>query len=303
MEDILRVFSELDLLPTVLLSIILNYIKEIFYDIKPFQILENFTSGEPLGIISDGQRLYLCDRIYSNYTSILCFNLEGHLEIKSSLRFYQPSDIDFYQNYLYIIDRKCVSICNLQFLLISSFPIPHSRWGWNHIKLDNSNDIEELMYITIDGLHQVYVYTGDGQVKKTIGNRGSKQGEYSSPSAIVIHNDMIYICDSWNQRIQTLLKKDYAFWREWGGEGTGNGQFICPFSICYWLDILYVGDIYSIQLFTEEGTFLQRIGGETRGHGEEQFDCAWGICVVKDRLYISDRHNQRVKIFSSITAK
>jgi len=58
-----------------------------------------------------------------------------------------------------------------------------------------------------------------------------------------------------------------------------------------------VGDNYSVQLFTCEGHFLQRIGGTWSAKSEGLFNKVRGLCVVKNRLYVSDLRNDRIQVF------
>jgi len=267
---------------------------KVKYDLKPLQVWKLPTDSLPMGIISDGQLLYLCDNS-SKFSCLRVYNLEGQIvERKSPLLFF-PSDIDLYQNCLYIIDKNNVSIFNLQFQLLSSFPIPSTQiFAWNHLKVDDN-----FIYVTIYSQHQVFIYTRDGKIKNTIGStsESSKVGEFNKPFGLTLDKNTLYICDYLNHRIQTFSKDDYSFCKQWGSRGRDNGQFIFPYSISYWEGILYVGDDCSVQLFTFEGTFLQRIGGKKEGKDAGQFDRAWGICVVGDRLYVSDYVNERVQVF------
>jgi len=103
-------------------------------------------------------------------------------------------------------------------------------------------------------------------------------------------------CDYGNDRIQALSKNNYVYIRHWGKKGLGDGQFSCPYSIFYDEKILYVGDNKSVQLFTCEGKFLQKIGSK-QSKEMGQFKCAWGICVIEEQLYVSDYSNGRIQVF------
>jgi len=54
----------------------------------------------------------------------------------------------------------------------------------------------------------------------------------------------------------------------------------------------------SVQLFSFDTKFLQRLGDKEEGEGIGQFRSADGICVVQDRLYVSDFKNSRIQVFS-----
>ncbi|XP_019862663.1 PREDICTED: E3 ubiquitin-protein ligase TRIM71-like, partial [Amphimedon queenslandica] len=55
-----------------------------------------------------------------------------------------------------------------------------------------------------------------------------------------------------------------------------------------------------IQVFSEDGTAVRRIG--SKGNGNGQFGRPWGLLLVGDRLYVSDDTLHRVQYFSATTA-
>jgi len=206
----------------------------------------------------------------------------------------RPSGIVFYDNNLYIIDQKNVSIFDLQFQLLSSFPVPESSAGFNNLKVD-----ADLIYITIHAIHLVFIYTKDGKLKHTIGSSigGSKMGEFHIPYGLTVDTNTLYVCDFNNNRIQTFSKVDYSFCKQWGNKGTDKGQFNGPYSISYYQDILYIGDDYCLQLFTCDGICLQRIGGDRKETDKGYFNEVGGTCVVGDQLFVSDFG--RVQVFNN----
>jgi len=168
------------------------------------------------------------------------------------------------------------------------------QYNFHHLKVS-----DDLIYVTLNDHHQIFVYSSNGKVNNTIGSTtsSSKIGEFNYPRGITIVKKILYICDGYNHRVQALLKNDYSFVRQWGRKGTNNGEFKYPDAITYSEDIIYIGDECSIQLFTCEGNFVERIGGRDSGSEEGQFSCIWVIIVLKDRLYASDSSNKRIQIF------
>jgi len=195
---------------------------------------------------------------------------------------------------MFIIDQKQISTFTFQFQRTSVWPI--QQGDHSHLKIDNSL---KLIYVTLFGQHQIMVYTKDGKLQKNIGSidSSSKLGEFNHPRGLTIYKNVLYVCDGGNHRIQALSKENYSYLNGWGNKGTKNSQFSWPYSIGCYDDLLYVGDDYSVQIFTCQGTFLQRIGGNDFGTDKGQFKFAWGLCVVKDQLYVSDVKNRRIQIF------
>uniref|UniRef100_A0A1X7TM88 RING-type domain-containing protein n=1 Tax=Amphimedon queenslandica TaxID=400682 RepID=A0A1X7TM88_AMPQE len=56
-----------------------------------------------------------------------------------------------------------------------------------------------------------------------------------------------------------------------------------------------------VQVFSEDGTALRKIG--SKGNGNGQFQCAWGLLLVGDRLYVSDLNLHCVQYFSATTGQ
>ena len=56
-----------------------------------------------------------------------------------------------------------------------------------------------------------------------------------------------------------------------------------------------------VQVFSEDGTPVRRIGSKGNGNGEFQYP--WGLLLVGDRLYVSDNNLHRVQYFSATTGQ
>ena len=56
-----------------------------------------------------------------------------------------------------------------------------------------------------------------------------------------------------------------------------------------------------IQVFSEDGTPVRRIGSKGNGNGEFQYP--WGLLLLGDRLYVSDINLNRVQYFSATTGQ
>jgi hypothetical protein len=67
------------------------------------------------------------------------------------------------------------------------------------------------------GPHCVYVYDLVGNLKRRWGQKGSRPGEFSNPSAIVCLNDHVFVADTGNNRIQTF---------------TSIGEYVSDVSYC-----------------------------------------------------------------------
>eukprot|EP00731_Ephydatia_muelleri_P036512 Em0268g4a len=108
----------------------------------------------------------------------------------------------------------------------------------------------------------IYVFDQTGQLKNTIGSRGSGDGQFSHPSGISIKGDVLYVADTNNQRVQKLTSSG-KFLHKFDGKGSGNHSFESPFGLA--LDPqgnIHVAAFRSntIKVFTKEGVYVRRIG-------------------------------------------
>src|SRR5262249_48491990 len=72
------------------------------------------------------------------------------------------------------------------------------------------------MSIEVDTLHHQVIING-----KPSGKLGSGPGEFHYPSNAVVLDHHVYVCDSWNHRVQVFALPDYRFAFEFG-------DFFCP---------------------------------------------------------------------------
>jgi len=159
------------------------------------------------------------------------------------------------------------------------------------------------LFISVNGLHQIFIYTLNGLLIKKYGTESSGTGplQFNNPLGLAVDGKSLYVCDSYNHRIQ-VLKLSGAYSHQWGSQGTLDGQFQFPCSITYsevegGESFLYIGDEVSVQIFTKDGNFIQRIGETTIQSREGGFNWVYGICVVNNLMYISDNCNHRIQVW------
>lgn len=136
------------------------------------------------------------------------------------------------------------------------------------------------------------------------GIQGDQNGEFSSPTDLVIGaTGQVFVADSGNRRIQ-YFDQSGGFLGKWGSAGTGNGQFNTYIG---GLAIDSTGDVFAtdtmnnrIQHFDPDGTYVDQWG--TAGTGDGQFDRPVGISLAEDdTVYVVDRFRNRVQYFAPNT--
>jgi len=277
------------------------------------------TSAVPYGLTSIGNNLVVC---FPYSDSILIYTLRGVLthtlkgpeeekpkeesffksffHKKQHLPTFQfPSDIDSYENQLYIIDSVKVWILTSNYTLLHFFLIQHMHRSAEERYVRIAVDNKENIYVAIHDDNDRYgtlftgilVYNEKGTCKKSITTIPKK----FCPRGITINNTFLYICDVQNHRIIVLDKKNGEYQTEWGSLGQLLGQFYLPFSIKIKEEMYYVCDLYSIQLHNKEGKCLERI----EKWENETLKCINGICFLQKNLVICDGGNIRIRVFSS----
>jgi len=98
------------------------------------------------------------------------------------------------------------------------------------------------------------------------------------------------------------IATEYIFFREWGSEGTGDGQFLRPHDLEFDIKDKYLyavdRDGNRIQVFNKNGTFLFKFG--EKGQGDGQFLVPYGLDVDSaGNVWVADRGNHRIQKFDS----
>ena len=153
-----------------------------------------------------------------------------------------PCDLD--------VGMKYSTLCNPEQVINCS-------GGPSGIAIHDSGDI----YVACIYDSRIHVFDQVGQQKKTIGKKGSGDGQFSGPRGIFIKGDVMYVADSDNNRIQKLTTEG-QFLQKFGQFGSGQGQFNTPMSVIVdQRDRLIVADYnnHRVVLLDEAGTWLRTI--------------------------------------------
>ena len=139
--------------------------------------------------------------------------------------------------------------------------------------------------------HTVFKCSPDGKVLMTLGRpgvAGDGPDAFNQPNAVAIApNGDIFVADGHNTgrgnaRV-TKFTKDGKFIKQWGGHGSGPGQFEMPHTLAFdSKGRLFVGDRGNnrIQIFDQDGKFLEEW---------KQFSRPSGVYIdANDILYVAD---------------
>jgi DNA-binding beta-propeller fold protein YncE len=145
---------------------------------------------------------------------------------------------------------------------------------------------------------KVFILDANGQVLKSFGGHGEKDGEFNLPTELMIRNGVVAVVDAMNFRVQTFDRKG-NFQSGFGNLGDSEEALFRPKGIS--LDSenhIYVVEGLSgtVQVFDREGQLLYFFGRRGRGLGE--FQLPSGVFIdPNDRVYVVDSYNRRVQVF------
>lgn len=144
-----------------------------------------------------------------------------------------------------------------------------------HVASWESARVQDAHHIFIDGRdrlflvdrngHQVVVFTLDGEVLHTIGQRGKPGAPFNHPTSVAVApSGGIYVSDGYGGTHVHRFSADGELLSSWGGPGCGPGQFTTPHGIWVTSDgRVFVGDREAdrVQIFSPDGRYLGQLDG------------------------------------------
>lgn len=163
------------------------------------------------------------------------------------------------------------------------------------------DEANNRLWVADTRLHGIAIFDlATRQHLKTVGSRGTDDGQFNFPTNLAVGKDAVYVVDTFNFRIQ-VLDKEGAFIRKWGRNCDTFGCFSRAKGIG--LDSrgnVYVADaaFNNVQIFSPDGELLLFFGGI--GNGPGQLWLPAGLHVdEKDRVYVVSQYNWRVNVYQA----
>lgn len=154
------------------------------------------------------------------------------------------------------------------------------------------------LFVADTAAHCIKVFDRGGRLVRTLGQRGTGDGEFNYPTFLWLAADgRLFVTDSLNFRIQ-VLDAAGAFLGKFGRAGDGSGDAARQkgvatdrFGHVYVTDALF----NAVQIFDGSGRFLLAIGAQGGERGE--FRLPAGIFIAEDdTVYVADSYNRRVQV-------
>jgi DNA-binding beta-propeller fold protein YncE len=141
----------------------------------------------------------------------------------------------------------------------------------------------------------VQKFSVDGKFLLQIGKAGSGPGQFQRASGVVWHDGLLYIADSFNNRVQVFT--DTGTYQSIIGLPESGVTLGFPYALALGPQ----NDLFVIEYMTARVSrfdlktkkLLGRFG--TQGRGEGEFSTPWGIDVnSKGTVYVADTDNRRL---------
>lgn len=159
---------------------------------------------------------------------------------------------------------------------------------------------DENLYIADDLAHRISVFDSNGRPMRTLGKRGTREGEVAWVDAVAFDSKgLLYVADTGNGRVQVWTQEG-KFLRQFGtSQDASEPTLKNPRDIV--IDrrgMIYVADFQqdAVMVFDAEGRWVQSIGAAS---GPGKLDGPVQLCLDDEELYVSDMHHNRIAVFDS----
>src|SRR5947209_5740318 len=107
----------------------------------------------------------------------------------------------------------------------------------------------------------------------------------------------VYYMTSCRQNKVSVYTLEGTLVREWGEEGSADGQFQYPYCMAVDQGEVFIADSlnHRVQVFTKNGVFLRKWG--KYGSHDGEFKYPKGIVIHNEVIYTSDSDNNRIQAF------
>ena len=143
------------------------------------------------------------------------------------------------------------------------------------------------------------MYDQGGHEKRTIGSRGSGDGQFSGPYGISIKGDVMYVADIGNHRIQKLTTGG-QFLQKFGQFGSDQGQFNGPISVIVdQSDRMIVAFFHNnrVVIMDQNGSWLMTINGDV--YDAQGFKNPWGLALdLQGNIHVAACGSITIKVFT-----
>lgn len=248
---------------------------------------------QPLGLWADGEVLIFTEPVLRTVIKVDLVNKT----FSSESGLYYPVDCVRAWGKIFISDSEAgqVFVFNENLKFLDSVDIGFER----PVGLCFSKK-SRILFVVDSGAHVVHSYSENLKKIFSLGKRGTGDGEFNFPTFChVDEDDILYVVDSMNFRVQYFNSSDGKFLGKFGCHGLISGCFANPKGISVDRDgnIYVVDSIFDIvQIFRKDGTLLAILGKRGREKGELLHPEDIHI-DPSGKIYVANLYNNRIEVF------
>ena len=165
---------------------------------------------------------------------------------------------------------------------------PHQMIGPAGVATDDSGNIY------VSSQHKLQKFTSTGELIKCVGREGGKEGEFDDPRGLTLRDNLVYVCDCNNYRIQ-VFDLDLNFVRSIGSHGSGRGEFGLPFNVKF--DT--AGNMYVAEWRNERVQVMDSSGRFIREFGRGKLSMPSGLLIADKYVYVSDIRGDCIVVYET----
>ena len=165
---------------------------------------------------------------------------------------------------------------------------PHQMIRPAGIATDDSSNIY------VSSWHKLQKFTSTGELIKCVGREGGKEGEFIVPRGLTLRDNLVYVCDRNNNRIQ-VFDLDLNFVRSIGSCGSGRGEFDQPYDVKF--DT--AGNMYVAECGNERVQVMDSSGRFIREFGRGKLSEPSGLLIADKYVYVSDVSGHCIVVYET----
>ena len=148
--------------------------------------------------------------------------------------------------------------------------------------------------IYVSSLDKLQKFTSTGELIKCVGRKGGKEGEFNVPRGLTLRDNLVYVCDGNNNRIQ-VFDLDLNFVRSIGLRGSGRGEFDAPSDVKF--DA--AGNMYVAECGNERVQVMDSSGRFIREFGQGKLSGPSGLLIADKYVYVSDVRGDCIVVYET----
>lgn len=230
----------------------------------------------PLGIVKNGDFLWVSD---SDNNKVLKVDLDGKI-LETYDDFERPMHISMDEGKLFIPEYGADTITIIDNQKISFLSL--------EVELDApaAVDVKGANYLIADFYNHRIVYNSEGE-DFTFGEKGKTDGKFHYPTDIQFANNLIYVADAYNNRVQVFDKS--AKFKQSIGENDGMNAAT---GICVTKQEIAVTD------FENNRVLVYDLSGELLQIIEENLDKPTDAIIHSNELYIANYKGNSISVYT-----